>query len=79
MQLMELFKLNNMETIKFKTTIKCSGCVAKVTPFLNEALGEDNWEVDYNNPSKILTVVGEDDKTKIIDAVEKAGYKAEAI
>lgn len=47
-----------METIKFKTTIKCSGCVAKVTPFLNEALGEDNWEVDYNNPSKILTVVG---------------------
>jgi copper chaperone CopZ len=68
-----------METIKFKTTIKCSGCVAKVTPFLNEALGEDNWEVDYNNPSKILTVVGEKDKTKIIQAVEKAGYKAETL
>lgn len=76
---MELFKLNNMETIKFKTTIKCSGCVAKVTPFLNEALGEDKWEVDYNNPSKILTVGGENDKTKVIRAVEKAGYKAEAI
>lgn len=68
-----------METIKFKTTIKCSGCVAKVTPFLNEALGEDNWEVDYNNPSKILTVVGENDKTKVIDAVERAGYKAESL
>lgn len=68
-----------METIKFKTTIKCSGCVAKVTPFLNEALGEDNWEVDYNNPSKILTVVGENDKTKVIHAVEKAGYKAETL
>ena len=68
-----------METIKFKTTIKCSGCVAKVTPFLNEALGEDNWEVDYNNPSKVLTVVGENDKSKIIEAVEKAGYKAEAL
>lgn len=79
MQLMELFKLNNMEPIKFKTTIKCSGCVAKVTPFLNEALGEDKWEVDYNNPSKILTVEGENDKTKVIHAVEKAGYKAEAI
>jgi copper chaperone CopZ len=68
-----------METIKIKTTIKCSGCVAKVTPFLNEALGEDNWEVDYNNPSKILTVVGEDDKTKVIEAVERAGYKAESL
>ena len=68
-----------METIKFKTTIKCAGCVAKVTPFLNEALGEDNWEVDYNNPAKVLTVVGEDDKKKVIQAVEKAGYKAEAL
>ena len=68
-----------METMKFKTTIKCSGCVAKVTPFLNEALGEDNWEVNYNNPSKILTVVGDTDKSSVIEAVEKAGYKAESI
>jgi copper chaperone len=68
-----------MEALKFKTTIKCSGCVAKVTPFLNEALGEDNWEVDYNNPQKVLTVVGEEDKTKVIQAVEKAGYKAETL
>lgn len=68
-----------METTKFKTTIKCAGCLAKVTPFLNESLGEDNWDVDYNNPSKILTVVGEKDKTKVIQAVEKAGYKAEPL
>ena len=66
-----------MESIQFKTTIKCSGCVAKVTPFLNEALGENNWEVDYANPAKVLTVVGEKDTAKIIEAVEKAGYKAE--
>jgi copper chaperone CopZ len=69
----------NMEKIKFKTTIKCSGCVANVTPFLNEALGENKWEVDISNPSKILTVSGEHDETKIIKAVEKAGYKAEKI
>lgn len=68
-----------METIKFKTNIKCSGCVAKVSPFLNEALGDNNWEVDYNNPAKVLTVVGEKDNAKIIQAVEKAGYKAEAL
>ncbi|RAW02063.1 heavy-metal-associated domain-containing protein [Pseudochryseolinea flava] len=68
-----------METTKFKTNIKCSGCVATVTPFLNEALGEDKWEVDYNNPSKVLTVVGEKDNAKVIQAVEKAGYKAEVL
>ena len=68
-----------MEPIKFKTNIKCSGCVAKVTPFLNEAVGENKWEVDYNNPAKLLTVEGESDKAKVIQALEKAGYKAEAI
>lgn len=68
-----------METTKFKTNIKCSGCVAKVTPFLNESLGENNWEVDYHNPSKVLTVAGEKDQTKVIKAVEKAGYKAEIL
>lgn len=68
-----------METIKFKTTIKCSGCVATATPFLNEAVGENNWEVDTNNPSKVLTVSGETDQAKIIQAIEKAGFKAEAL
>lgn len=68
-----------MEPIKFKTNIKCSGCVEKVTPFLNEAVGEDKWEVDYNNPAKLLTVEGESDKAKVIEALKKAGYKAEAV
>jgi copper chaperone len=69
-----------METIKFKTNIKCSGCVATVTPFLNEAVGEKNWNVDYNNPIKLLTVEGEkDEAAKVIQALDKAGYKAEVI
>lgn len=68
-----------MEAIKFKTDIKCSGCVAKVTPHLNAAFGEDNWEVDTTNPSKILTVVGETNEAKVREAVSKAGYKAELL
>lgn len=68
-----------METTKFKTNIKCSDCVAKVTPFLNEALGENSWNVDTTNPSKVLTVVGDEDRKKVIQALEKAGYKAEAL
>jgi copper chaperone len=68
-----------MSEQKFKTTIKCAGCVAKVTPFLNEAVGESNWKVDYENPDKLLTVTQGDDKSKVIQALEKAGYKAEPI
>lgn len=68
-----------MDTIKFKTTIKCSGCVAQVTPFLDEALGENNWKVDVNDPAKVLTVMGEKDEKGVIDAVQKAGYKAEKL
>ena len=68
-----------MSTTKFKTNIKCSGCVATVTPFLNEAVGADQWKVDTNDPSKILTVDTEKDATKVIEALQKAGYKGEVL
>lgn len=69
-----------METLKLKTNINCSGCVAKVTPSLNETVGENNWEVDTQNPNKILTVSGtEVNKNEVIRAVQKAGFKAEAV
>ena len=68
-----------MESIKFKTDIKCMGCVAQVTPHLNETIGHENWEVDITTPSKILTVKGEPNENKIKEALQKAGFKAEEI
>jgi copper chaperone len=70
-----------METLKFKTNIKCGTCVANVTPKLNETVGADNWEVDVQNPEKILTVSKNADinEEKVIKAVQDAGYKAEYI
>jgi len=70
-----------METLKFKTTIKCSGCVATVTPGLNSAVGENNWQVDLQSPDKVLTVQANDkDKaSEVIKKLQEAGYKAEAI
>ena len=68
-----------MGTTKFKTNIKCAGCVEKVTPFLNEAVGESNWKVDYTDPAKVLTVEGEDPKEKVLKALASAGYKAETL
>ena len=66
-----------METSKFKTNIKCMGCVAKVTPHLDEAVGAGNWKVDIENPSKILSVAGDEEKVK--EALRKAGYAGEKV
>ena len=69
-----------METLKFKTTINCSGCLAKVTPFLNAEKSIEKWDVNTLVPEKILTVeTTYSSPEKIISAVEKAGYKIELI
>jgi len=67
-----------MESKKFKTNIKCSACVAKVTPYLNEVAGDNNWKVDLVDPNRTLTVENTEDK-KVVEALQKAGYKAELI
>lgn len=66
-----------MET-KFKTNIKCDGCIAKVTPALNETVGTDNWSVDIQNPNKILTIKNDAVKTEVVaEALKKVGYRME--
>jgi copper chaperone CopZ len=69
-----------MKTIEVKTNIMCGSCLAKVTPKLNEIIGEGNWKVDTTNPKKILSVSNDNlDEADVITAVEKAGYKAEKL
>ncbi|MGE6218869.1 heavy-metal-associated domain-containing protein [Nubsella zeaxanthinifaciens] len=67
-----------METLKFKTTINCGACVAKVTPILNEQENVKNWSVDTGNADKILTVEGENiDEAELVQSLSRIGYKAE--
>lgn len=69
-----------MKTVRFKTNIKCSGCIATLTPELNKTAGENNWQVDLQSPDRILTVSVEEGKESTIqEAVQRAGYKAEAL
>lgn len=69
-----------MDTLKFKTTINCSACVAKVTPVLNDQKKVKNWSVNTENPDKILTVEGDNiDETELVQSLSKIGYKAERI
>ena len=67
-----------MKQYQFKTNINCSGCVAKVTPLLNQNKEIKEWDVDTIDPNKILTVATEslgEDEVKAI--VHEAGFKAE--
>lgn len=69
-----------MEIYKFKTSINCGGCIATVTPHLNQVKGIVNWSVDTANPLKVLTVESEDIEPEVIvETLKAAGYKAELI
>jgi copper chaperone len=67
-----------MKTLKFKTNLNCSSCVAAVKPYLDAVKNVEGWEVDTKNPEKILTVKGDDIAAdNIIQNVTKAGYTIE--
>jgi copper chaperone len=63
----------------FKTNINCGGCIASVTPALNQLDEIESWSVDTENPDKILSVELEEeaDPTSILEAVSKAGFRIE--
>ena len=69
-----------MVTIKFKTNINCSSCVATVTPYIEKIESIKNWEVDTSDKNKILEVNAAQDVTdEVLQSVEKAGYNIEKI
>jgi copper chaperone CopZ len=71
---------NNNKTLKFKTNINCSGCVAKVTPFLNNADGICHWDVNTENKDKVLSVHSEGiSEEEVIKKVQEAGFKIEPL
>ena len=70
----------NDKTLKFKTNINFSGCVEKVTPFLNDANGICHWDVDTANKDKILSVHSEGiTEEEVIQKVQDAGFKIELL
>jgi copper chaperone len=64
---------------KFKTNIKCSACVEKVTPYLNDTVGANEWSVDLSSPQRVLTIKKDTADSKITESLRKAGYTAEKI
>ncbi|WP_256006531.1 MULTISPECIES: heavy-metal-associated domain-containing protein [Pedobacter] len=68
-----------MHTLAFKTNIKCGGCIAAVTPVLDQIPGD--WKVDTESPDKILTISTDEplNPKEVIIALDQVGYQAEKI
>lgn len=68
------------QELKFKTSINCNNCVAKVKPSIEKVQGIENWKVDTDNTDKILTVKSSGATVQqIIDAVEMVGFDIEQV
>jgi len=67
-----------MLSLKFKTNVKCNGCKAAITPFLDNEPTISEWRIDIFDPERMLTVEGEAVQADtVIALLQKAGYKAE--
>lgn len=69
-----------MPQFKFKTSIKCGGCISTVTPFIQQIEGVKSWEVDLISPDRILSVELENNETGPLElAIRQAGYSIEKL
>lgn len=73
-----------MNTLKFKTNLKCAGCMYAIKPYMDELEGVKSWNVDLDSKDKIVEVVTEtatsgEIKEAIEKAIGEAGYTAELI
>ena len=64
-----------MKNYYFKTNLRCTGCVNKIKPLLDQLPGVNSWEVDLGSADKILMVKTDMVKPiEIITAVKNSGY-----
>jgi len=71
-----------MKTLRFKTNLKCAGCMYAIKPYMDEIEGIQSWDVDLKSPNKIVEVeTNTADPQDIRKAIEKgisqAGYTVE--
>ena len=73
-----------MQTLRFKTDLKCAGCMYAIKPYMDALEGIESWDVDLESKDKIVEVVTktaskEEIKKAIEDAISEAGYSAELV
>ena len=67
-----------MSTFTFKTSLKCEGCVAKITEALNKEGTISSWKVDLSKTEKDLEIESPGLKPeRIIEILQSLGYRSE--
>lgn len=69
-----------MKQYRFRTNIKCGGCVAQITPYLDAQNEIRSWRVDTEDPFKVLTVETDHLSREMVETiVRNAGFTAEPL
>ena len=71
-----------MKTLRFKTNLKCAGCMYAIKPYMDGIEGIKSWDVDLESPNKTVEVVTETTSTETIrkaieEGISEAGYTVE--
>lgn len=68
--------MKTIQTLRFKTNLKCSGCVKAITPGLESLNLIESWNVNLESPEKVLEVESETDiSDQVMESIKKAGYQ----
>lgn len=61
---------------KFKTNLRCEGCVSSIRPLFDAAPAIKSWRAEVESPEKVLTVEGDDvTRSQVAELLGKAGYQ----
>lgn len=65
---------------RFRTSIMCNGCIAKITPVLDGAQGVVSWKVNLDSPDRVLTIVPDGiTQEALMTLVREAGFTIERL
>jgi copper chaperone len=73
-----------MKKLKFKSSLKCNGCVNAIKPFMDSVEEISSWNVDLDSSEKIIEVNTNnqnisDLEEKLSKEITKIGYTIERI
>jgi len=68
-----------MKTFKFKTSLNDDTSIDAIKPYFNYKTKIKHWEVDMENPDKVLTITTDFSEKEIFEMLKSLGFSAEKL